>query len=266
LWVDGHAWRQIVNHGVDALRTGGFWETWSEGWRNGRYLIVASGGVIVTALLLLTWAIRTGSGALWLRWFLAALVMIVMIVLQTRGKYYYVWFAGPWLVAASVALIAQAWGGCRHRAPVFTAAAVLVCGCVYGAQFWVVERLVVASLPTEQRFDAAAARIKMVVPEGATILAFEHWVTLVGRNPIRDHTITTPESTWGSIDYIVLTGNGSRAPGVAQPHPPAFAEYAAKHFERIDDNLAREPLRLGGFRITNSAYGWGAVVYRRVSP
>ena len=264
LCIDGHAWRQIIDHGADNVRTGGFLETWQVAWHNGRYTMVASGGVVVAALLLFAWAMRMGVGITWLRWCPAALIMIALIILKTGGKYYYIWFAGPWLVAVCVALIAQAWTNSIHRGLAFAAAVALAGGGIYGAQFWVVERLVVSSFTPEQRFEAAAARINAVVPVGATVMAFEHWVTLVGRNPIRDHTISTPENTWGPIDYIVLTGNGSREPGVAQLHPPAFINYAAAYFEKIDDNLALEPLRLCGVRITRSAYGWGAVIYRRV--
>lgn len=264
LLADGHAWRQLLDHGADNLRTGGFLETWKVAWRNGRYVMVAGAGVFAASMLLLVAAVRTDNGGLWARWFPAALAMIVLIVLKTGGKYYYVWFTGPWLVAASVVMLTTLWADGRRRGMASSVAAVLAGGCVYGAQFWVVERLVVANLPPEQRFDAAAVRIKTVVPAGATVMAFEHWVTLAGRNPIRDHNTPSPADTWGPIDYIVLTGNGSRQPGVPQLHLPAFVDYAAAHFEKIDDNLAREPLRIGGVRITNSAYGWGAAIYKRV--
>ncbi|MEZ0218403.1 MAG: hypothetical protein ACAH89_14795 [Rariglobus sp.] len=265
LCVDGNAWRQIIDHGADNVRSDTFWTTWQEAWRNGRYTMTASGGLVLAAFILLFGSIRTSLfGDIWLRWFPAVLLVIALIVLKTAGKFYYIWFAGPWLVAACMALFAQAWTENVRRGVALTAAGILVGGCIYGAQFWVVERLALACLPPDQRFEAASERIKAVVPAGATVMAFEHWITLVGRNPIREHNTPSPENTWASIDYIVLTGNGSGAPGVAQLHLPAFIDYAAAHFEKIDDNLSVEPLRLGGIRITNSAYGWGAVIYRRV--
>jgi hypothetical protein len=38
-----------------------------------------------------------------------------------------------------------------------------------------------------------------------------------------------------------------------------------EHFEVISDTLPKNPISVFGFRITNSAYGFGSLVLRRVS-
>ncbi len=263
LMIDAHAWRQLLDHGADNLRVGGIVGSWRKDWLEGQYVMMASLGVFVGSCLLLGWAWRAGQVEKWLRWFPAALGMIVLIVIKTDGKYYYLWFAGPWLVAAVSSLLALGWRERWARGWGIVVGIVVLAGGLYGAQFWVVERLVVARIPSEQRFEAASARIKAVVPPGEPVIASEHWVTFLGRNPVHELTIGITPKDRDAVRYIVLTGNGSREPGRAQRHPTAMQAYADEHFQKIDDHLAREPLRLFGVRITNSAYGWDAAIFER---
>jgi hypothetical protein len=43
-----------------------------------------------------------------------------------------------------------------------------------------------------------------------------------------------------------------------------FEPYVSTHFEPIYSDLAKEPLVIGGVRVTRSAYGMGACVMKRI--
>jgi hypothetical protein len=68
------------------------------------------------------------------------------------------------------------------------------------------------------------------------------------------------------IEYFVANGNGTGEPGVwLRPRVSRYDAMVREHFEVISDTLPRTPIRVFGFRVTNSAYGFGSVVLRRVS-
>jgi hypothetical protein len=69
-----------------------------------------------------------------------------------------------------------------------------------------------------------------------------------------------------AIEYFVTDGNGTGEPGVwFRPPNPRYDAMVREQFEVISDTLPRTPIRIFGFRVTNSAYGFGSVVLRRVS-
>jgi len=261
--IDAAAWRQILIHGEANLSGGKIWEAWVINFWFGRFFIAATAGAVLTPLLLLPAVRRAALQPLWSRWFLAPLFAFLLFAFLTAGKFSNVWFAGPWLIAASVAMLSQLWRGGTARWRLAVPALVLLGGCAYGAQFWLKERLAVASLPAEQHYDAAARRLLEVVPPGATVLTSEHWVTFLGRNPVIEVNFSVLNESWTKADYIVVTGNGSGTPGSPLWILPEIGAYAARNFVLIDDQLPRDPLRLAGFRMTKSAFGWGAAVYRR---
>ena len=108
-----------------------------------------------------------------------------------------------------------------------------------------------------------SVRIEAVVSPGEPVIASEHWLTFLGRNLVHELSIGITSSDRDAVRYIVLVGNGSRELGQTQRHPTAMPAYADEHFKKIDDLLAREPLRLFGVRITNSAYGRDALIFER---
>jgi len=67
------------------------------------------------------------------------------------------------------------------------------------------------------------------------------------------------------IQYFVTDGNGTGRPGVwFPPANPRYAQMVRESFEVISDNLTTTPFEFFGLRITNSAYGFGTIVLRRV--
>jgi hypothetical protein len=118
-------------------------------------------------------------------------------------------------------------------------------------------------LPPGQGLPANQAKLRELLPVGSVVLLDEHWWLMDATEyTLYDIMFSMPPDL-SRIDYVVLSGNGSGAPGVPRKLDARFAAYVAKHFQPIHDSLAREPFTFFGRRITNSAYGFGFVLMAR---
>ena len=117
------------------------------------------------------------------------------------------------------------------------------------------------TLPSEQRISASERRVRALVPQGATVLAGEYWWSLGTDHGVLDSSFAEIRDL-AAVDYIVLTGNGTGQPGQAQALHESLRGVAAREFVVIDDHLNRQPLEILGHRLTNSAWGFGALVMK----
>ncbi len=226
-------------------------------WRYGKGVMVLEAACVTVGLLALA---RRPSLRRWNESWLGAVVGLAFVALLLPSKYTYLWFVGPSLIAACVATLAAAERGWARA----TAVVAVASGWMLASTGYVWQTVTMLTLPREQRIAASERRVRALVPRGATVLAGEYWWTLGADRAVLD-SYFADYSDLSTIDYIVLTGNGTGEPGKTQPLKDSLDGVAAQEFVVIDDHLNREPLTLLGRRLTNSAWGFGALVMRNRS-
>ncbi len=198
---------------------------------------------------------------LWASYGAGACLYLIFLGAFLALRYRYTWFIGPWLFVAALHLIySLAISPGRGRRAILPAA-LLLAGYVSFAVHFVKETIVIATLPAAQRIDVASSRLKSVIPEGATVLTKDLWWFIAERNRTYEPMFSHPPE--GAIDFVALTGNGSGVPGLPTPlDPNAWGASFTNRMVEVANDLPRRPTRFLGVRITNSAYGFGAIVYR----
>jgi hypothetical protein len=271
LLADANAWRQYVSHLHLVATEGGqrsLLDSWVDTWGQGKQVILAVAGaglVGVTAPLLRAklWALRS-----WLSSWggpLAGLLVVVLVVPE-RSRPTYPWFVGPLLLSATAVTLEEMWLEPRSRRAALALGLVAASSVVASSAWFVVGRVVMLSLPQAQAYEVARRTVDGLVPAGTRILVSDVWWVLADSRSAYDvNWCELSADELEGVSFVVLTGNGSGAPGQPQPLPPRLASYVAENFEVALDELPREPTRLLGIRLTNSAYGFGPRILRRRS-
>lgn len=228
-----------------------------------RHLILSNVPVLAVGLALSAFNAGAGGPRRWLRLWVGPLLGLGFMLSTVPNKATYLWFIGPWVLAATVAELAMAW----PRMPAWSRGGVgliLAAALALGSEPAIKSSIALASLPAEQRPGYNDRALAEAVPPGTSVLTLDSWWFLA-----RDHVVY--DARWacvppGAIDFVVLSGNGSGAPGRplgldirCNTGFPLRQEY-----REVSDDLNRRPPTLLGRPITNSAYGFGNIVYRRV--
>jgi hypothetical protein len=191
----------------------------------------------------------------WLALWLPPLAALAALVVFLPVKYYYVWLVVPSLFAAAACAMAafgRAWR-------VAAAAIALVLWCAAASRFALMAA-VRATMPEDQRMDVNVAMLRHTIPKNAGVMTYDFWPALAGS--MRMYS-TEAEPPWSDVDYLVLTGNGSGAPGQPQTLRPEQLAYVREHFAPVLDRLNRRAFALGPIH-THSAWGYGPLILRRV--
>jgi hypothetical protein len=261
LIAEPHALRQFRAHA--ALATGGAKHGLVEIWRwalgYDPYTITLTAAVVCAAIVLLFSARKRESIRLWLRFCAGALIGVLGIVLISDAKWFYLWFAGAWLLVATTVLAMRS-----PRAPLNRLALLFIAvGVIVGSARFVRERLVIASLPPSQRISAAGARVESLIPPGSRVLTSDYWAILAPSCHVYDERFVSP-NVLDRIDYVVVAADfGGQADNPA-PVRDELAPYVAAHFQPIDVNAADHVETIFGHPITRGIYGFGACVMKRV--
>jgi hypothetical protein len=229
-----------------------------------RHMILSASLTILIGLVISAFTWRSGGTRRWLRLWLGPILALGFMFATVPQKANYLWFLIPWVVSAIAAELTFG----RTRFPRVARAAIalgLFCALLLGVELAGKYAISLATLPPSQRPEFNQRILDSTVPPGATVLAMDSWWFLAGDHLVYDArwSRVTPDM----VDYVVLTGNGSTAPGV----PLDVRVRKNKDFplnedyEVVSDNLNRKPLMLLGRPLTNSAYGFGNIVYRRKS-
>jgi hypothetical protein len=117
-----------------------------------------------------------------------------------------------------------------------------------------------ATLPPDQRMQHNLRVIHKLVPSGAGVLTYDFWPALMNTHETYSTDAAFPP--WEQIDYVILTGNGSGAPGKSQTLLPEQQRYLDEHYTVIHDHLNVTPFRIGPLK-TNSAWGYGPLILKR---
>jgi hypothetical protein len=184
------------------------------------------------------------------------------LVMFVRPAYTYMWFLEPWFLLAALVVIAYL----RRQ----TLLRIIVTGWLTlwlaVASIWSVKDYMVRiALPAEQRLALNARKLRDLIPKGAGVLTLAGWWALGSDRAVYDPSMSNLQDL-DRIEYFVTDSNGSGKPGVwFRPRNPRYDAMVREHFEVISDTSPKMSIRVFGFRVTNSAYGFGSVVLRRVS-
>ena len=214
------------------------------------HYLAAAAALVIAAVHLLR-----GPRRAWLALWLPPLAALAALVVFLPVKYYYVWLVVPSLFAAAACAmpaLGRAW-----RVAVLAIAFVLWSA---AASRFALMALVRATLPAEQRMDANVELLRRTIPKDAGVMTYDFWPALAGSMRIYS---TEAEPPWSDVDYLVLTGNGSGAPGQPQTLRPEQLAYVREHFAPVVDRLNRQPFAFGPIH-THSAWGYGPLILRRV--
>jgi hypothetical protein len=217
-------------------------------------------GTVPTLCLGMVTFWRAGRVGETLALFVAPLVGFGLLML-VRPAYTYVWFLEPWFLLVSLVVIAylrRQW----HLRLMVTGwlAAWLAVASIWPAKDYIVR----IALPAEQRLAPNAWKLRELIPTGAGVLTLGGWWALGSDRAVYDPRFSDLQDL-ERIEYFVTDSNGTGEPGVwFRPNNPRYDAMVREHFEVMSDTLPRTPIQIFGFRVTNSAYGFGSVVLRRV--
>ena len=202
----------------------------------------------------------------WYRYLLCTLASLGFWTATVAGKILYLSYLYPWLIALAVAELA--WHGKALAFPKrLFAVLFLFISVILGSEGLIKSTLSMATLVSDQRQNSNEELLNKIIPPGSRVLATDAWWLLAKDHLVYDARFTHPDMS--EVDFVVLGGNGSGAPG--QPViPTSHSEWLASFplfetFHVVHDNLNRYRPKLFGFPLTRSSYGFGTMVLERNS-
>jgi hypothetical protein len=202
---------------------------------------------------------RAGRVGETLTFFVAPLVGFGLLIC-VRPEYTYFWFLEPWFLIGAVVVTAHLWRQRRFRLAVTGwLVAWLAVASVWPVQAYIVR----IALAPEQRLAPNAQKLRDLIPTGAGVLTLGGWWALGSDRTVYDPMFSDLQDLT-RIEYFVTDGNGTGKPGVwFPPNNPRYDAMVREHFEIISETLPSGPIRVFGFKVSHSGYGFGTVVMRR---
>jgi hypothetical protein len=247
---------QLAHHAGDSVRTT-YRYAISNSLRYGSAHYLAACAALVVAAAHFVHAARSRSWTSWAALWLPPLAALGALIVFLPVKYYYVWMVDPSLFAAATCSVAMLPWRAGARAAV--AAVAILFWCAAASRFALMS-LVRASFPPGQGMAENVTLIHRMIPAGRGVMTYDFWPALAGSSYRTYSTEANPR--WSDVDYIVLTGNGSGAPGQPQTLRPEQLGYVQSHYTAIYDNLNRRPFAIGPLH-THSAWGYGPLILKR---
>ena len=233
----------------------------SDAWHYSRqsvFILFATVPALCLGMVIL-W--RTGRFQETLALFIAPLLGFALVFFLREYNYW--WFLQPWFLLVAMMVVADFWWSRRSRLLATVAVGWLTIWLAIASAWPAKNYFIRFTLAPEQRLTPNARKLRELIPTGAGVLTLNGWWTLANDRSVYDPGCDIQDLA--RIDYFVTDSNGTGQPGVWDwPDNPRYDAMLRESFEVISDTLPRTPLRLFGFRITNSAYGFGTVVLRRV--
>jgi hypothetical protein len=232
-------------------------------WQYGKGYLLLSVGLFMVGLIALANVRHKEALRKWAGWWVGPLAGTIFVLLYVPAKPTYLWFAGPWLLAVSGVSIwtlvkTQSWWMAIVPS-LFLAGAVIA-----GSVRFVVSTAIMIALSIDQSVGTCGAVLDELIPKGSTVITDQSWWFLADDRVVFDSWFSDLQDL-SRIDYVVLSGNGTGQPGMPGRVKPRYQKYVDENFELIHDGLNRQPLTVCGYRLTNSAYGFGCVILARRS-
>ena len=258
-------YRQFLQHSHHIVFSWSAWDRLAVGlglaWQvapHRLFILVASAPVLCVGMVTFWRAGRAGET---LAFFVAPLVGFGLLMF-VRPAHTYVWFLQPWFLLVAVIVTAYL-SGQKRQGLVVTG---WLAGWLAVASMWPVKDYIVRiTLPAEQRLAPNAQKLRDLIPTGTGVLTLGGWWALGSDRAVYDPRFSDLQDL-NRIEYFVTDSNGTGEPGVwSRPYNQRYDAMLREHFETMADTLPRTRTRVFGITVTNSAYGFGSVVLRRVS-
>jgi hypothetical protein len=263
LLADPHSYQQSFQHLHSEIFGRGIASMLSRAWQDSRqrlFILIATLPVFCLGMITL-W--RTGRRREALALFVAPLVGFVLVFFIRQWAAYW-WFLQPWFLLMTVIVGANFWWGRHSRLVAIMVVSWLAVWVVIASAWPAKDYLVRMTLAPEQRLTPNIQKLRELVPKGAGVLTANAWWALAPDRSVY-HPTHSDIQDLARIQYFVADGNGTSQPGFwFPPSNPRYEAMLRESFEIISDTLPRTPLRIFGIQITNSAYGFGTIVMRRV--
>jgi hypothetical protein len=252
------AYRQYLAHSAAHVAQGNFLSALFTHWEYEDFhrsitllcVVVATVGAM-TRTPLMSWR-------LWRKLWLGPALAIAVVALLLPNKLYYLWFVGPWMMAAA-AITGRAAAPFAHQLLLRVAAVFVLAFYAIAVASFLRQTLTMIMLPPSQRLHFNADFVRQSVPPGSRVVTDHYWWSLAQDRKVYDRYFSQvrPEE----IDYVVLIGDDASGQ-VVLSDVPALPPGSLARFELIHDNVNTQPPRLFG-RPIPGASGFGAAVLRR---
>jgi hypothetical protein len=217
----------------------------------GRRVSLPVFGILALGLATAVDSLRRGTWRRWAMLWLGPVAGALFLLIFDTHLYCYVWFLGPYVLAAAVA------GSDPRLTPwslgAYISRGVIVLLVLYGSIDTVKQTIILATLPETQSMEYNARWIRDLIPRGSTVMTYEAWSYFSGS----DYTVYDLEISriyWSEVDYVVVQ---------EQPLPHELDDYVQRHFRLIYDNQHRTPYTLLGVPLSRFHTGFGARVFAR---
>jgi len=257
LWQVPAAYKQFQGH-AGAIRS----DTRSLGERLrailtvGRLISIPVLGLILVGQGLFLRARDGRTAGRWARSWLGPVLGIVFLLAIKVHSPAYIWYMGPFVVAAVMAGLVSSWpAGSLARGLPWALAVLLLVG--YGSLEYGKQALLYALMPGSQRLDPNVAVLRRLIPHGSTIVTYEFWWVIGNEYDVRDRQI--PPWLWGEIDYVVATT--STPLGLQDLYP--LDDYVRAHFVPCYDGRSEAPITFLGSPISRTFHGYGPLIWKR---
>jgi hypothetical protein len=259
-----HFYRQFFqySHHLQSELRDGFAPMFSHAWQVSRqsvFLLFATMPVFCIGMIDL-W--RTGRIRETLALFVAPLVGFGLVSVA-RESFTYWWFLQPWFLLVAVIVAANFWWTRRSRLMAIVVASWLAAWVAVASAWPAKNYLARMTVAPEQRLATNVQKLRMLIPSGAGVLTANSWWALGDNRAVYDPRYSDIKDL-ARIEYFVTGSNGTGQPSFwVPPSNPRYEVMLRESFEVISDALPRAPVQILGLRITNSAYGHGAIILRR---
>lgn len=283
LLAEPRAWHQFVDHvSGDVRPPGGYLDQVKSTLIYGKFTLFPLAGSMIA--LACAWTIRTRAerrvarstetaavhGSAPIRslqlaaWSVVPVAAVFFSLVTRPWKFTYAWFCGPILIAVACVVLASTWRAGKVRAMAIAASGLVLVGSVtLAAVPWALETISLVTAPPDQGWAAAERVLRDVVPDGATVLAIEHWSVLAGRCEVVYDAKFCGDDRIDHVNWIVFSGFRSGAPGRRGRMRDAWEIALQRDFVLVHDSLLRERFKLFGHPISNSSWGLGPMVFKR---
>jgi hypothetical protein len=262
LFAHPGAYRQYLAHAAVHVGRGNFLVGFFTHWENEEFHRSITLACLLAAVLGLLCRARELTQRRWLRLWLGPLLAVGFVAVFLPDKLYYLWFVGPWMMAAA-AVVWHAVGPRLH--PLVLRGAMLWTAGLYAVAVagFLRNAAVMLTLPASQALEANARQLHDLIPRGSRVLTDQAWWLLADRCVVFDRYFSrVPPET---LDYLVLEGDGSGDPDVQSDVPSLPAEVIAMRFGVVQNSINTTPLVVLGRPLPGTALGFGTAVLRRLA-
>jgi hypothetical protein len=199
----------------------------------------------------------------WAELWVGPIGALIFLALNFPYKYTYLWFVGPWLLAAAAANI-YALTPHIPMVQVRILTYLTIVAATMGSIPMMRQHVIFLSLPADQSYGVNLQRVREIVKPGDVVVTNDFWWGLGDDCKVYDVGFGLPEK--GEVDYFVMTQNDTGVPGHSQTLRPYMVDYFQNHFVVVRDNMNRESVVFLGMPMEESSYGFGAIIAAQMGP